>query len=123
MGQQQMLLVIMSMMIVGVAIVMGMTIYQENAFAANRDDVRDALMTVAARAQGWYRRPAMLGGGARSFAKINWARINFDSTTTSGIFSMTNKLQGSFRITGVSKDDPAWSYSLIVYADSIKQAP
>ncbi len=123
MGQQQMLLVLMAAMIIGIAIVLGLTMYQENALAANQDDLRDALMTVAARAQGWYRRPASLGGGARSFAQISWTKIHFDSSTTSGEFTMTNKQQGSFRITGVSKEDPSWSFSLVVYADSIAAAP
>ncbi len=123
MGQQQMLLVLMATMIVGIAIVLGLTMYQENALAANQDELRDALMTVAARAQGWYRRPGMLGGGARSFSKISWTKIHFDSSTTSGNFSMTNKQQASFRITGVSKEDPSWSFSLMVFADSIAAVP
>jgi len=123
MGQQQMLLVLLAIVIVGIAIVLGITMYQENALAASQDEVRDSLMTVAARAQGWYRRPAMLGGGARSFVNITWERINFDSATTSGFFNLSDKQQESFRVTGVSKDDTSWSFSLIVYADSIALAP
>ena len=123
MGQQQLLLVLMATMIVGIGIVLGLTMYQENALEANQDELRDALLTVAARAQGWYRRPAMLGGGSRSFAQISWTKIHFDSETTSGIFTMSNKQQESFRVTGVSKDDPSWSLSLMVFADSIAAAP
>lgn len=123
MGQQQMLLVLIATMIVGIAIVLGLTMYRENASEANQDEMRDALMTVAARAQGWYRRPAMLGGGARSFTQISWTKIHFDSSTNSGVFSMTNKEQESFRVTGVSKEDPSWSLSLMVFADSIAAAP
>jgi len=123
MGQQQMLLVLMAVMVVGIALVLGLTMFQENAMAANQDEVRDALMTVAVRAQGWYRRPAMLGGGSRSFSQISWTKINFDSSTISGVFTMTNKQQASFRITGVSKEDPSWSLSLLVFADSIAAAP
>lgn len=123
MGQQQMLLVLIATMIVGIAIVLGLTMYRESASEANQDEMRDALMTVAARAQGWYRRPAMLGGGARSFTRISWTKIHFDSSTNSGVFSMTNKEQESFRVTGVSKEDPSWSLSLMVFADSIAAAP
>lgn len=51
MGQQQLLLVLLAIIIVGVAIVTGLSMYVENARAANQDEVRDALLTVAARAR------------------------------------------------------------------------
>lgn len=123
MGQQQLLLVLLAIIIVGVAIVMGLSMYVENARAANQDEVRDALLTVAARAQGWYRRPAQLGGGARSFVKINWVRIGFDPSTTSGNYSLSDKQQGSFRVNGVSTEDTTWSLTLIVFPDSIALVP
>lgn len=123
MGQQQLLLVLLAIIIVGVAIVTGLSMYIENARSANQDEVRDGLMTVAARAQGWYRRPAQLGGGARSFTDISWARINFDSSSNSGVFQLSNKQTGSFRVTGISMEDTTWSLTLIVYPDSIALAP
>lgn len=123
MGQQQLLLVLLAIIIVGIAIVMGLSMYVENARAANQDEVRDALLTVAARAQGWYRRPAQLGGGARSFANISWTRINFDPATTSGNYSFSDKQQGSFRVKGVSTEDTTWSLTLIVFPDSIALVP
>jgi type II secretory pathway pseudopilin PulG len=123
MGNQKMLLVLMAVMIVGMAMLMGFTMFQENSLDANQEEVRQALLTVAARAQGWYRRPAMLGGGSRSFSRISWTKIRFDSSTHSGTFTMTNKQQASFRVTGVSKEDPSWSLSLLVFADSVAAAP
>lgn len=123
MGRQQMLLALLVMSITGAALLMGATMLKENGQAANQEEVREALLTVAARAQGWYRRPAMLGGGSRSFAQISWTKIHFDSETTSGIFTMSHKQQKSFRVTGVSKEDPSWSLALTVFADSIAAAP
>ncbi|MGH7490834.1 MAG: hypothetical protein ACREOO_00415 [bacterium] len=123
MGQQQLLLVIMSALIVGIAIMVGITMYFENSKQAHQADVRDGLVTIAARAQGWYRRPASLGGGARSFGAIEWAKINFKPETDSGIFELSNKLQDSFHVKGVSREDTTWSLTLIVYPDSIALAP
>ena len=123
MGQQQLFLVLLSTVVVGIALVMGITMYNENARAASQSDVSDALMTIAARAQGWYRRPEQIGGGARSFAAIDWAKINFDSATTSGTFQISNRQQESFQVTGISKEDTSWSLAIVVYADSISSAP
>lgn len=123
MGQQQLLLIILGALVVGIAIVVGINMFDENSKQAQQADVRDGLVTIAARAQGWYRRPASLGGGARSFSQINWQRINFDSLTNSGNYQLLNKQQGSFHVTGISRDDTTWSLTLIVYPDSIALAP
>lgn len=123
MGQQQFLFVILAIIVIGIAIVTGIAMYLENAKSANQEEVRDGLMTVAARAQGWYRRPAQLGGGARSFTDLSWARINFDSASNSGVYQLSNKQTGSFRVTGISMEDTTWSLTLIVYPDSIALAP
>ena len=123
MGQQQLLLLIIASLIVGIAIVIGIEQYLENSKQAHQADVRDGLVTIAARAQGWYRRPASLGGGARSFGAIDWGKINFEPETDSGIFELSNLSQGSFKVKGVSRDDTTWSLTLIVYADSIALAP
>jgi hypothetical protein len=123
MGQQQLLLLIMAAIIVGIAIVVGIAQHLENSKAAHQDFVRDALMTVAARAQGWYRRPAMLGGGARSFSAIGWDKINFTPDSTLGTFSLSNLSANSFEVTGISRDDTSWSMTVRVFPDSIALAP
>jgi len=103
--------------------VVGIAQHIENSKQAHQDIVRDALMTVAARAQGWYRRPASLGGGARSFGAIGWEKINFSPENSSAVFELSNLSQGSFHVKGISRDDTTWSLTLVVYADSIALAP
>ncbi|MCI0694676.1 hypothetical protein L0337_22055 [candidate division KSB1 bacterium] len=122
MGQQQLLLLILAAVVIGMAIVIGIDMFSENSLAANQDEVRDALASIAARAQGWYRRPAQLGGGGGTFIAITLDTINFDASSA-GKFVLSSKTAGSFRITGISREDSAWSHSLMVYPDSIALAP
>jgi hypothetical protein len=67
MGQQQLLLIILGVIVVGIAVVVGITMFQDNAISANRDAVTNDLVNLGARAQQYYRRPTSLGGGSNSF--------------------------------------------------------
>jgi hypothetical protein len=70
MGQQQLLLIILGVIVVGIAVVVGITMFQDNAISANRDAVTNDLVNLGARAQQFYRRPTSLGGGQNSFTAL-----------------------------------------------------
>jgi hypothetical protein len=88
MGQQQLLLLVLGAIIVGVAIVVGMNMFSTSAVNANRDAVVQDCMTLATRAQQWYRTPAVLGGGGRSFSGISLNSIRFPGTNENGTFAI-----------------------------------
>src|SRR6056297_3557785 len=67
MGQQQLLLVILVTIIVGIATVVAINIFGDAAEQANKDAVRQDLLAASAQAQGVYTRPIMMGGGGGSF--------------------------------------------------------
>jgi Tfp pilus assembly protein PilE len=87
MGQQQLLLIILGVIVVGIAVAVGITMFQDNAVSANRDAVVNDLVNLAARAQQFYRRPTSLGGGQNSFAGLSTNGIsklvNVPSASTS----------------------------------------
>lgn len=70
MGQQQLILVILGVIIVGIAIAVGTILFKDNAIDQNRSQVRADLGTLAQRARQYYMRPQYLGGGGRSFAAL-----------------------------------------------------
>ncbi len=70
MGQQQLLLIILGVIIVGIAVAVGITMFKTNSVNANRDAVINDLTNLAARAQQFYRRPVSLGGGGGDFSKF-----------------------------------------------------
>ena len=123
MGNQQMLPLLLAAVIAGIALVRGLTMITE----ANRHDreaqIQQSLLDTAERAQVWYRKPATLGGGGRAFSQISWRKLNLNANTPLGNFTMSEKTKDSFRLTGVSHEDPALVVSYIVYADSVSLQP
>jgi len=67
MGQQQLLLVILVTIIVGIATVVAINTFGTAADQANIDAVTNDVAALASAAQGYYMRPGMLGGGGRTF--------------------------------------------------------
>ena len=67
MGQQQLLLIVLGVIIVGIAVVVGINLFNANASEANRDGVVSDLNNLGAMAQQFYKKPASMGGGANTF--------------------------------------------------------
>jgi Tfp pilus assembly protein PilE len=109
MGQQQLLLVILVTIIVGIATVVAINTFGAAADSANVDAVRQDVAQIAAAAQGFYMKPTMLGGGGRSFIGITFSQfafpaaiINPDGDTAeneNGIYVLDDIVQGQFTVT------------------------
>lgn len=67
MGQQQLLLLALSAIIVAMAIVVGIGLFNGSAIKANGDAVRQDILNIAGRLEQYYRTPTELGGGNHSF--------------------------------------------------------
>ena len=89
MGTQQLLLIILAVILVGIMIAIGMYMFQDQAAATNRDAITNDLVSLAAQAQKYYRRPAILGGGANSFDGLTLAKMTSRPSNENGSYSMT----------------------------------
>ena len=83
MGQQQLLLIILGVIVVGIAVAVGITMFADSAVTANRDAVTNDLVNLASRAQQYYRRPTALGGGGNSFTGL--------TANAAGLAKLTSK--------------------------------
>lgn len=95
MGQQQLLLIILGVIVVGIAVAVGITMFTENAVSSNRDAVTNDLVNLAARAQQFFRRPTTLGGGGNSFVGLTadaagLRKLTRDATNPNGTYSITS---------------------------------
>ncbi|MEM8560534.1 MAG: hypothetical protein AAGG50_22140 [Bacteroidota bacterium] len=63
MGQQQLLLLTLTLVLVGLAVVSGIQTYQDSRRKAKYDDAIVRVRTIADAIQVWKRTPAALGGG------------------------------------------------------------
>lgn len=71
MGQQQLLLIILGVIIVGIAVAVGITLFQDNAVSSNKDAMTNDMMHLAAKARHFYSRPTSMGGGGHSFTGLS----------------------------------------------------
>jgi Tfp pilus assembly protein PilE len=95
MGQQQLLLIILGVIVVGIAVAVGITMFTDNAVNANRDAVTNDLVNLAARAQQYYRRPTALGGGGNSFVGLTadqtgLTKLTNRASNANGTYSIVN---------------------------------
>lgn len=67
MGQQQLLLIVLGVIIVGIAVVVGINVFTASSSQANRDAVVADLTNLGSMAQQYYKKPTALGGGGNSF--------------------------------------------------------
>lgn len=67
MGQQQLLLVIVGVIIVGIAVITGINLFMSNAVDQKRNNIISDCIHLAAEAQQYYMRPTELGGGSEEF--------------------------------------------------------
>lgn len=114
MGQQQLLLIVLSVIIVGISVVVGIQTFSSSAAAANQDAVVADLTKMGSDAQGWYRKPSMLGGGGSSFGSTTLTLLGYPTTpadvagsyaTSNGDYTITSRSGSDFVIQGVGKED------------------
>ncbi len=71
MGQQQLLLIVLGVIVVGIAVVVGINLFNASAEEANKDGIVSDCTNLGAMAQQYYKKPLSMGGGANTFT--NWA--------------------------------------------------
>ncbi|MGD8306073.1 MAG: hypothetical protein PVF17_05420 [Ignavibacteria bacterium] len=87
MGQQQLLLIVLGVIVVGIAVVVGINLFNANATSANRDGVISDLNNLGAMSQQYYKKPTSMGGGGNKFT--NWTIPTGLDSTANGTYSAT----------------------------------
>ncbi|HUI65304.1 MAG TPA: hypothetical protein VL126_10715 [Bacteroidota bacterium] len=126
MGSQQLLLIAVGLVIIGIMIAVGMTMFQDQASSTNRDEVANDLAHYAAIARAYYRRPSVFGGGNNSFSGLTMAKITSKPINDNGTYTLSpDPVTGSpnhVSITGTGTqtglDGSPVRVVMLVYADS-----
>jgi len=119
MGQQQMLLMLLAALVVGLAISVGVEQFSEGAKSSDKEEIRNLATNVAIRAQAWYRSSELTGGGGRSFLDFTLEKIHCDNPNVSGSLVVSDVQDDTFTLTGTIPDEPTWSLVVEVFADSV----
>ena len=108
MGQQQLLLIVLGTIIVGVAVVVGINMFTTGAVNAERDALLQDVNNVASSAAAYWRKPAALGGGARKFdqeADVSVVTFGADSSNANGNYIMSDITSTSFTLTATGANE------------------
>ena len=106
MGQQQLLLIVLGTIIVGVAVVVGINMFTTGAVNAERDALLQDVNNIASSAASYWRKPAALGGGARDFTGVtSVVTFGADSSNANGVFTMNVTSATQFTLTATGSNE------------------
>ena len=88
MGNQQLLIIVITVVIIGIAIAVGVTLFRDSAASSNRDQLVADLAQYGVRAQAYYRRPSAFGGGQGSFNGLTMEKITGRAANMNGTYSL-----------------------------------
>ena len=87
MGQQQLLMIVLGVIVVGIAVVVGISLFTANAAEAKRNNIINDLLHLATEAQKYYRTPSAIAGGSQSF--VGWEIPKRLQTNADGEFTVS----------------------------------
>ncbi len=120
MGQQQLLLLVLATVIVGIAIVVGINAYSENSVRTSWDSLLQDAMRIANDAQSWKNKPEMFGGSSdltktdeNDFDGVNFIDLAYSGGAISGGSNQCyTNLNGVFELTSSTDDLTIDGYSV-----------
>lgn len=113
MGQQQLLLIVLGVIIVGIAVVVGINVFTASSVQANKDGLTADVVNLGSMAQQYYRKPAALGGGGNTFT--GWTLPGTLDTTGNGTYAATVNAQ-SVSIVGTGNEKGANGSAVVITA-------
>ena len=107
MGQQQLLLIILGVIIVGIAIAVGISQFGAHSTQANKDGVTSSLVNVAANAYQFRIRPTTMGGGGGDYT--NYAIPSQMASADNGTYTKGAVDRTHIVLTGTSSINGTWT--------------
>jgi hypothetical protein len=111
MGQQQLLLIILGVIIVGIAIAVGLSLFSAQSIQSNRDAIINDLNNLAAQAYQFRIRPQSMGGGQGDYTTFAIpTKMKTNENATYG----ANPSQNSITFTAVSAQNASNSIKVTI---------
>ena len=109
MGQQQLLLIILGVIIVGIAIAVGISQFGAHSTQANKDGVTSSLVNAAANAYQFKIRPTTMGGGGGAYNGGNsYALPSKMAKDDNGTYATGTVAATTIQIIGTSSINSSW---------------
>jgi len=111
MGQQQILLIVLGMIIIGIAVAISIALFRSNAIESKRDILIEETTSLGTMALQYYKKPKAIGGGGTSFT--GWEIPPQMHQTINGNFMIANVQADEVFIVGTGSE-------VVTGVDSIK---
>jgi len=102
MGQQQLLLIILVTVIIGIATIVAINTMQASHDSAIEDAIRQDILQAHAMAQGYWNKPDMLGGGGRNFNSLTIQDLGLPEENENAQYSLDEVSADGFDIVAES---------------------
>jgi len=89
MGSQQLLMIVIGVVVVGIMIAVGMFMFRDQAAATSRDSISNDLVALATASQKYYRRPSTFGGGGQSFGGLTMSKMTTKPSNANGDYALS----------------------------------
>ena len=109
MGQQQLLLLVIGVVLVGLAVVAAFSVLDRHYAQDEADGLLERALAISTNAVGWHTLNGPFGGGAGSYERLaagGIGMLSLDSTTVRGRYRITAATPTTFEVTGVSTRRP-----------------
>ncbi|HTY38228.1 MAG TPA: hypothetical protein VMH23_14015 [Bacteroidota bacterium] len=119
MGVHNLLLLLIVVLLVGIAIMIALSIFDAQSTAENKDGITSGLVRVAADAYSFKTRPAILGGGSGAYDESSGANTPYRipanmSSDYHGTYSVTAAQPHSCILEGISSKNSSWHAICVV---------
>jgi hypothetical protein len=115
MGQQQLLLIILGVIIVGIAIAVGLSLFSAQSIQANKDAMINDLNNIAAHAYQYKIRPASMAGGEGTYT--GYKIPSKMASNENALYDATGAAGTSFTVTATSQQSAANIITVTVGSD------
>jgi hypothetical protein len=117
MGQQQLLLIILVSVIVGLASIVAINTFQSAAKEANYDAIQQDILQAQSMASGYVRKPLNMNGGGGSYENITLNAIGMSEINENAVYEIGSVSSESFQI--IASSDMGFKVTATIEGDSI----
>ena len=128
MGQQQLLLIVLGVIVVGIAVVVGINLFNANAESSAQDSIVSQGTNIGALAQQYYKKPTAMNGGGNSFTGFDtkvWPNLPTQLvTSTDATWAITGAGNNTNIVFTATPNDVDYTWQVIttVTKDSVVSA-
>ncbi len=121
MGQQQLLLIVLGIIVVGIAASVGINLFSSSATEINRDLIISVVMSLSSDIQAYYQKETQFGGGGGSYKGWNVPK-SFIKHPNGKIYIKAKVKKNNVKLTGYGTETGRNGKSPVTVTSTVRQS-